>query len=180
MSRSVKDIVAHDYHDWIVSLIDTPDSDYSVHYSKLMWILDDIEYISLNWSDDNRVADAFLLRNRYDDEENCHRLTISKRLSDKNPSILEVLSALFTRYSDDILTEPGDPSVGFLMFETVLRDLDLLKCDDFFTFSRSEIEEKTLKWMVGDKKTYTECIKSDKNLGLWEACGYWARGHFGV
>lgn len=180
MSRKVKDILAHDYHDWIISLVDTPDGDFYQHYSHLMDILDDVEFIAVNWSDENRIVDAYELRNRYDYDENEHRMRLSDVLSDKKPSVLEVLSATFTRYSDNVLVEPGDPSVAYRMFEHILGDLDFTRFDDSWRFDEGVVREILEKWMTKKLKTYTLCKKNVKSSGLWEACGYWAQRHFGV
>lgn len=120
-----RDII-EDYHNWLISLIDTPDKEFSRNYSVLMTILDMIEYKWKNPKDENRALDGIELRNRFSDE-----------LGDKYSfrrfmpcTILECFVALFTRYSDTILVEDGDPSVAPELFFDALEGLGLLEFDD--------------------------------------------------
>ena len=118
--------VLRDYHEWLVSLVDTPDRDFERSYTELMDILDTVEYRWTFEKDQNRAMDGIDLRGHFSEE-------FGAPFGFRNGvpcTVLECLVAVFTRYSDTILCEKGDPSVAPELFFDGLESLGLLEFDD--------------------------------------------------
>ena len=135
MTKTEERSVLHEYHEWLVSLVD-PTGAMSRRYSELLWCLDEVDYRYRVELDQNRYLDGLKMREEFDEETDFRdnfgrKISVSESLSCKKCSVLECFVALFTRYSDTILTEPGDPSVAPELFYDALSTLGLLYFDDY-------------------------------------------------
>lgn len=147
------------YHLWLVSLVD-PDGMFINEYSNLMDLMDDLPFTYVLELDRGRYLDGIELRTRFDYEASDSRLSVYKVLEEKECSILECLVALFCRYSDDILVEPGDNSLAPELFYTALGNLGLLSMDDS-AFDEAKSVTVLEKWC---KKQVYIFGNGDKNL----------------
>ena len=161
-----KNQVAHEYHRWLISLVD-PDGVFETNYRSLMSLMDKTSYYYVLPLDKNRYLDGIAMRDRYDYEVNRSRWDVLDVLGDKECSILECLVAVFCRYSDDILVEPGENSLAPELFYVSLENLGLLDQDDehFDIAKSSEILEK---WC--EKRVYI-LSHGGKNLDLFSEIG---------
>lgn len=174
----VYDEIICDYHRWLVSLVDNDYHELEAYYTKLMWILDDIPYKWHLKSDENRYDDGLKMRALYDERINLTDISLENDvIFGKEPSILEVLVALFTRYSDDIVVGPWGKSVAPRLFYEFLGNFGLKSCDDSGSFSEKsgnfepEVRAKMEEFM---EKSGKKCLFSgfcQKSAGLWEQCG---------
>ena len=124
-NRHEKEVV-NDYREWLVAFVDTPKRDFQKYYTNLIDILFTTPFRWKVKRDQDRYADGLYLRKRYLDET---LIDIDKDLMPEC-SVLEFLVALFVRYSDTVLTEPGDDSVAPDLFYDAIAHLNLLFFDD--------------------------------------------------
>ena len=169
MYRSGKLEVVYDYKDWLISLVDTPENDFRRYYTKLMNDLFDKDYPWMRGHNGDRFDDGIELRSRYDIYVRDGETHVIKTLSGKPCSILECLVALFNRYSDSVLTDPGDPSVAPELFYDALNGLELL----FFDDSRYDFE--AVNDILDQFLVYKKCMFSVKSVkkvtDLWLLTG---------
>lgn len=174
MRSSEADRVLFEYHGYLVSLVDTSTHDLMQNYSFLMDYLDDIPYESSNKLDHSRIVDAYYLREKYDNNENHSSFyDVSDLLSDKEPSILEVFVALLTRYSDEVLTDPGDFSKAPEIFHDILRNIGALGCDNYH-FSK-EMADSFADSFLKKRVFLTE---NEKKMDIFMALGKFCIGEF--
>lgn len=170
MLRSNKELeVVYDYKDWLISLVDTPEEDFKRYYTELMGHLFEKEYHWFKGLDRDRYDDGIELRMRYETTVNAGSYDICDLLGDKKCSILECLVALFDRYSDSILTDPGDPSVAPELFFDAMKGLDLLFFDD------SQYDFRAVNHILDQFLVYKKCMFSVKSVkkvtDLWLLTG---------
>lgn len=170
-----KNELVFNYHQWLIGLVDDDDDTLYFHYSRLMRVLDDTPYRWTNPKDESRYLDGRELRNRFDYEENEE---ISRVLRRKKVSILEVLVALVSRYSDDILCSPDEPSVAPDIFYEILENFGFLQYDDL-EYSAENVLKILEKWMDGKAKNGQSGTPFgrfySKKSDLWTQCGVFCR-----
>lgn len=131
------------YHEWLISLVDTPDEDFRYNYVKLMDFLDIVEYKWNNQKDENRAIDGINLRDEYSD------IYGDYGFRDGMPcTVLECLVALFVRYSDTILVDAGSESVAPELFFDCMECFGLLQYDDM-RFDWRGVDEILEPWISG-------------------------------
>lgn len=165
-ASSEKSNVEHEYHRWLISLVD-PDGVFETNYVSLMSLLDKTTYIYRLPMDKNRYLDGIAMRDRYDYEINRSRFDVLDVLGDKECSILECLVALFCRFSDEILVEPGENSLAPELFYVSLENLGLLDQDDS-RFDLSKSSDILDKWACGKLHIFSH---RGKNLDLFSEVG---------
>lgn len=164
--RRVFNDPAYDYHRWLVSLVDSGHMFWN-NYKKLMAHLDERTYVYRSELDKNRYVDGLALREQYDYEVNESNFDVLDSLGDKECSCLECLVALFTRYSDNILVEPGDNSLAPELFYTAMENLGLISMDDV-CFDSRKVDEILDDWMKNRVWIFEKC---GKNSDLFLQCG---------
>ena len=135
---SVEKEELYGYHRWLVSVVDTPEKDFSRYYTCLTDHMDGKAYRYVVARDQDRYVDGLHLRDVYGIRR------------DGPCSILECLVALFAKYSDTVLTDPGDVSVAPELFYDAMEHLGLLFFDDSrYDFRQVEdILEGFLEWKI--------------------------------
>lgn len=172
MNRNEKEVL-NAYHDWLVLQVD-PYYDFATNYSDLMWALDTTEYVPNCVMNESREADGVEIRCTFDDISGL-KMSVENILSGKKPTLLEVLVALFTRYSDFVLFEPGQKSVAPELFFDCLAHLGLLNLHDFEK-SGENLHRILADFMAGKLMLFDvpEDLLSPKTKDLWLICGKYA------
>ncbi len=142
MKNRIEKGVLYDYREWLVSFVDTEDLDFSRNYTCLM---DQLFHTKYRWvidMDQDRYIDGLDMRKKYEYE------TGNDISSDImiDCSILECFVALFVKFSDTVLTDPGDISVAPELFFDALSHLGLLFYDDnrYDSYAVDDIIERFL------------------------------------
>lgn len=117
--------IIYDYEKWLVGLIDSPSRTFSTIYSDLMGVLFEMPYSSPHELDKNRIADGLALRDEFDAFFGGN-LPLEMELSGIECSFLEVFVALCMRYSDEVITDAGDPPVYDAIFTDILGETGLI------------------------------------------------------
>jgi hypothetical protein len=166
------------YFDWLVSLVDTENEDLRVQYEDLMRCMDDFEFKIVNPLDENRVFDAYHLRDEYRelaDFESSRGLEGSFEALEggrdgKNPSFLEVIVGICVFYSRRVLVEPGDLSVAPDIFYYFMDSSGLIFYDNDH-FDADFTGNFCCNFCEKSKKLQLFGEKMNKNESLWVAFG---------
>lgn len=169
-SDMIDDRIIYDYHHWLVRFVDNNNEELWKNYSLLMQKLFEIDYIWEHEWDEGRFLDGRKLRVDYDEDILESDDGVQVRLSPDHVSVLEVLVALCTRYSDEVLFMPDHPSVAPEIFYVILDNLNLIWCYDA-QFDADFVEKSVQKWLKRTRKTTIFGEKASKKTDLWGECG---------
>lgn len=145
-SKSGVNMALRDYHNWIISLVDSEDHYLAREYSQLMGFLDDYSFKWVLKLDEDRAKDGIQLRKEYDFEYSRGDISIYDELFDVPCSVLEMLVALSLRCYDEFLSGFDVKKVTpHKVFLHILTSLDL--------FSETN-----------NRFSYEKCVKNVKSF----------------
>ena len=155
------------YHDWLVSLVDSPVHDLQRHYNSLMWCLDEIPFDPPHPWDENRISDSRYRRKYFIDSVYYNgNAPIGVVLDREFVSFLEVFVGLFVDLSEKVFVEPGDGSLAPDFFLDFLGEMDFLRFDDGH-FDPQIVEKSVELFTKKSKKVNFFGETLDRNLDFW-------------
>lgn len=152
------------YHDWLVSLVDSPDGDLARYYTALCDCMDEIEFIPAHPWDENRIADSLKRRQYF--LENVYKGPIGAEIDRKYVSFFEVIVGIFVDLSEKSFTWPGDPSVAPDMMVDFLGEIGFLRLDNEH-FDRNFCVTFCVTFLKKSKKLHIFGQNLDKDLDFW-------------
>lgn len=152
------------YHDWLVSLVDSPFGDLSRNYKSLCNCMDEIEFVPAHPWDENRIYDSLNRRRFF--LERVYNAPNGVKIDRKYVTFFEFLVGILVDLSETSFVEPGDPSVAPDMFVDFLGESGLLGLDDDH-FDRNSCVGFCVGFMKKSKKCVVFGEKLDKNLDFW-------------
>lgn len=174
MSSYTFELAAREYHEWLIDFVDDGSGGLYNNYGYLMEALDNTPFIWHNSLDRSREVDGLEMRLRYTNE---YYTDICRILEGKPCSILEALVALFIRYSEEILCEPGESGYTSELFYGFLCSFSLLELDDS-RFSVEKYEEIIEEFTSGRHGIFEKSVGKCGNDMFLQVGKYAARQFF--
>ena len=164
-----------EYFNWLCRLVRISDE-----YSKLMTRLHEIPFTYTIPMDANRESDGIDLRYRFGYENHISQPEIAAELDIRPCSVLEMMTALSLRISENIMDGPNQDRNPGTWFGLMLRNLHLGYMGDR-RFAKSEVDERIQIFLERKYRadgsdglfTIPRCPKDMRTMEIWQQAMWW-------